>query len=264
MEKSSRKRTRVAYQEDKEIASKRDGIVRLYGLQILTDLSNLPSEKPLCVSEMDWDELQKIIRSGKRYYDFVVHPPSHHPSLHPSLPTGDDEMKEEMVPITVVVHNTYASIAYARIVGGPKLKSTGKVATNTQNDWWRKDCPILGLFGKIHASTRPNQCHHTTKFTITVPSWFVKNPFIQSSMKTENVNYIFCILSSLMADIVDNILSPEDADYLRNEPTSSFRFNSIETIKMPIEDAIITSFERIRDALEDEAFIESVIKHVQE
>lgn len=212
----------------------RDKIVRLYGLRILTNITEMPLVRPKYVSEAEWECATKENEDGKKLFDISF-----------------GELEDDgMAPMTIIVHNTYAGIAYTMTV--KPQKASGKIGPNTRNSWWR-NCHPIGAFGTLSVSTRPNQCDNRTKFTIRVPRSFVRHPFIEDSLKTGNVCYIFEVLTILFKRIVDSVLTETALAYL-DRGAYACRSSSIDPFKKSIEDAVRDEIDEIVDSLDDDDF----------
>lgn len=217
----------------------RDKIVRLYGLRILTNITGMPLVRPKYVSESEWECAVKENDKGKKLFDISF---------------GEVE-DDGTVPMTIIVHNTYAGIAYAMTV--KPQKASGKIGPNTRNSWWR-DCHPIGTFGILSVSTRPKQCDNRTKFTIHVPRSFAHHPFIEESIGSGNVCYIFEVLTTLFKNIVESVLTEAALAYL-DRGAYACRSSSIDPFKKSIEDTVRDEVEKMIGSMSDDHFQRTIV-----
>jgi len=199
----------------------RNGIVRMFGLFVILNGDIVPEKKPMMVSDKEWTAMDKWLRSGKKLIDVTFE---------------EFETPNDYMVCSVIVPNAYSNIAYTRTVGGPNMKSTGKVAASTRSDWWRK-CPTLGSLGVLDVSTRPFQSARVTKITFQVPRWVPD--YIETTKEPREkvlADLVFEMLLELLDDTQHNAL--DKGGY-------AFRYNALPDFSEDkLEKGISDIFER--------------------
>ena len=199
----------------------RNAVVRIFGLCVILNGDIVPDKKPMMVSEKEWNAMEKWLLDGNKLIEVSFEDPG---------------ISDDSVVCNVIVPNAYSNIAYTRTVGGPNMKSTGKVAASTRSDWWRK-CPDLGLLGILDVSTRPFQSKRVTKITFHVPRW-IPDYIEKTGEAKEKVlsDLLFEILLELLDDLQFNAL---------DKGAYAFRYNALPDFSEDkLEKGISSVFER--------------------